>query len=171
MQMDDYIWTWIQKQGLFLLEYIGVWIVAIWLLLWIFLWRFAQGILRRLQQIMTSWQLGRLPFPRLTRLLSTRFDNQHLTGLPLTLAVSIFLALALLLSGIVEDVVERDFIVQFDHWMAVTMAQVHTESVVFVFHAITMLGNTNILVPIWITVIIVLSNLSSITRIKRPTDL
>ena len=155
--MDDWLWTWIQTQGLFLLENIGWWIVAVWVLLWIFLWRFARTILRLLQHIMTAWQLDALPFPRLARLLSSRFDNQRLTGLPLTLAAITFLAFALLLCGVVEDVVERDFIVRFDYWMATVMAEAHTKSIVSAFHSITMLGNANVVVPLWIIALITLS--------------
>ncbi|MGZ8548664.1 MAG: phosphatase PAP2 family protein [Sulfuricurvum sp.] len=86
----------------------------------------------------------------------TRFDNQHLSGLPLTLASTVFLAIVLLLTGIVEDVVEQDFIVQFDHWIAASMAQAHTASVVSVFYAITMLGSPIIIVPLWIIALIAL---------------
>jgi undecaprenyl-diphosphatase len=155
--MVDLLWAWIQPQGAFFLTHIAAWIVAVWMLFWFLLWRFSQPILKHFRQTVSCHRLDNFPFPRLIRLLCTRFDNQHLIGLPLTLAVAVFFALALLLSGVVEDVVERDFIVQFDHWMATSMAQAHTEFVVSVFHTITIFGNTNIIVPLWIITLITLS--------------
>lgn len=155
--MDDLLWAWIQPHGIFLLAHIGWWIVASWILLWILLWRFAQPILKYILQITRCCRLDNFPFPRLVHLLRTRFDNQHLSGLPLTLAATVFLAIALLLSGVVEDVVEQDFIVQFDHWIAASMAHVHTESVISVFYAITMLGTPAIIMPLSIIAFITLS--------------
>jgi undecaprenyl-diphosphatase len=155
--MDDLLWAWAQPQGAFLLAHIGWWIVAGWVLFWFLLWLFAQSILKRLLQTMSFIRIDNFPFPKLVHLLSTRFDNKHLSGLPLTLAVTVFLALALLLSGVVEDVVERDFIVKFDHWVATAMVQAHTESVVSVFYAITLLGIPNIIVPLWIIALVTLS--------------
>lgn len=160
--MDDWLWAFIQRQGLFLFEHIGWWIVIIWVLLWILIWRYTRIIISRLQQKMANFQMTHiqfdsLQFPQLVHLLSKRFDNTHLTGLPLTLAFSIFFALTILLLGIVEDVLERDFIVQFDHWVATTMAQAHTQSVVSVFHTITILGSPSVVIPLWVTILIILS--------------
>lgn len=155
--MDDLLWAWVQPHGVFLLVHSGWWLVTGWVLLWILLWLFAQAILRRLQQTMMFWRLDSFPFPRIVHLLRTRFDNQHLNGLPLTLAATVFFAITLLLSGVVENVVERDFIVEFDHWIASSMAQAHSESTVFIFHAITILGNSNIVVTLWIITLITLS--------------
>lgn len=155
--MDDLLWAWAQPQGAFLLAHIGWWLVALWVLSWFLLWRFAQTILKRFLQTFRRTRLDNFPFPKLVKFLCTRFDNQHLNGLPLTLAVTVFFALALLLSGVVEDVVEHDFIVRFDHWVAAAMAQVHTQPVVSVFHSITMLGTPNIIVPLWFIALISLS--------------
>ncbi|MDD5119581.1 MAG: phosphatase PAP2 family protein [Sulfuricurvum sp.] len=148
--MDDMLWAWVQPRGTFLLAHIGWWIVAGWVLLWLFLWRFSRPMLKRLHHIIRYFKWINVPFPRLIRLLRRRFDNQHLSGLPLTLAATVFFAITLLLSGVVEDVVDQDFIVQFDHWIAASMVQAHTEWVVSVFYAITMLGTPTVLVPLWI---------------------
>jgi undecaprenyl-diphosphatase len=157
MQMNELLWAWVQPREAVLLAHIGWWIVAIWVLFWIFLWKFAKPILRRFHHSMKYFRWTNLPFPRLVHLLKLRFDNQHLSGLPLTLAATVFLAIALLLSGVVEDVIEQDFIVQFDHWIAASMVQAHTESVVSVFYAITMLGIPAIVAPLAITALIALS--------------
>lgn len=101
---------------------------------------------------MNDWQrsvsLWLMPFPWLSRLLSPRLNTQQITGLPLTLALMAVLALMLLLSGLVEDVVEQDTIVQFDYWVATTMAQVRTDALVTFFDTMTQLGNTKIVLPL-----------------------
>ena len=152
--MDELLWAWVQPHGAFLLAHIGWWLVALWALFWLLLWRFAQTVLKYFLETLKRTRFDDFPFPKFIQFLRTRFDNQHLIGLPLTLAVTVFFALVLLLCGIVEDVVERDFIVHFDHWVATAMAQVHTQPVVSVFHAVTMLGNPYVIVPLLIIVLV-----------------
>ncbi|HZF70108.1 phosphatase PAP2 family protein [Sulfuricurvum sp.] len=159
--MDALLWAWVQPKGTFLLAHIGWWIVGLWVALWLFVWKFAKPVLRRSYRMMSYFRRIHVPFPRLVNLLKIRFDYQRLSGLPLTLAATVFLAVALLLTGVVEDVVEQDFIVQFDHWIAASMAQAHTESVVSVFHTITLLGTPAIIVPLWMIALIALSVLGN----------
>ncbi|AOV17010.1 hypothetical protein BJI67_08010 [Acidihalobacter aeolianus] len=64
--------------------------------------------------------------PRLFGLLAARLDRRRFEGLPLTLISAAFIYLALLFSGLVEDVLASDPIVALDHSVAELVAALRT---------------------------------------------
>lgn len=150
--MDKWLWSWLEPQGNFLLAHVGWWLMVAWIGLWLFIGLkgqfFLQLLLTKRIQWQQSFRLWLMPFPMTSRFLSARFNQQKLTGLPLTLLLVVFISALLLLTGVVEAFVEQDFMVQFDHWIAQSMAAARSDFIVAIFHTITVMGNSSIALPL-----------------------
>ncbi|MCH9742779.1 MAG: phosphatase PAP2 family protein [Proteobacteria bacterium] len=159
--MDEWLWSWLEPQGRFLLEHIGWWLIAAWLGGWLIILLKGNAILEKLTKMSARWKqefrLWLIPFPLIARLLSARFNRQQLTGWPLTLLIAVLISTLLLLAGVVESFVEQDFMVQLDHWVAQNMAVSRSDSVIKIFHTITMMGTSYVALSILLLISLVLS--------------
>lgn len=158
--MDDVLWDLIQSYGVFLLKHIGLLLIISWIILWLLIWYFGRLVIDSIQitiqHSLESLRQQLIPLPYLG-FLYARLNNKRLDGLPLTLAFIVFISLSLLLFGVVEDFVESDFIVQFDHWIAQSMVEARGELVVKVFKAITIFGNFKFVLPFFIISVAIIS--------------
>ncbi|QKJ26871.1 phosphatase PAP2 family protein [Aliarcobacter cibarius] len=143
--MDQIILSWIQEYSTFIIKYIGYFFVIIWFIFWLIMFYWGCEITKFCKNIYRKYRLFfrklLIPFPKTRDFLIQRFDNSKLSGLNLTLASIIFVSLFFLLSGVTEEFIEQDFIIQIDYWVAKNVALIRTESIVNFFHYITLFGN------------------------------
>ena len=131
------------------------------LLVMIVLWIFQYGIIRYCKEVLTQmlryWsvlkqyfgqnkRLMRLKtdYPKMYHVLSQRLHVQHFYGLPLTLLILVMGYVLSLFLGLVEDVVTSDTIVAIDYFVSHQMALLSESSVVNFFIFITSLASTPI---------------------------
>ncbi len=84
-------------------------------------------------------------YPRFFSFLHSRLDTSHFCGLSLTLFVLLFLYIAALFGGIVEDFVTHDSIVEIDHRIAAWSSTIRTDFFNDFFWAMTQLGSIQII--------------------------
>lgn len=158
--MDEIILSWIQEQGIFLIKYIGYFFVVCWLVFWSIMLYWGCEITKFCKKIYRKYRLFvrklLTPFPKTRDFFIKRFDNRKLSGLNLTLAFIIFLSLFSLLSGVTEEFIEQDFIIQIDYWVAKNVALVRIEPVIDLFHYITFLGNVQFILFLLIIISLIM---------------
>ncbi len=84
-------------------------------------------------------------YPRTFSFIHSRLDTSHFFGLPMTLFVLLFLYIAALFGGIVEDFVTNDSIVEVDHFIAKWSSTIRTDFFNDFFWAMTKLGSIEII--------------------------
>lgn len=87
-----------------------------------------------------------LRHPETVAFIGRRFSRSAFSGLTLTVLSIAFLYAAILLAGIVEDFLERDFVVTVDRFIATAMPHVRTPVLTSVFTTITLLGKAEVAV-------------------------
>lgn len=156
--MDNWLWSWLSPKGPLLMTHLGWWLAIAWLTAWLLIAIKGRVFIHAFKKIgkkwKQSWQLWLMPFPLLSRFLSGRFNLQQLTGLPLTLLFLAFISALLLLAGVVESFVEQDMMVNLDHWIAQSVAEARSELIVTMFHSLTFMGNSDVVLPIFLLVVI-----------------
>jgi undecaprenyl-diphosphatase len=138
------------EQGASLFQLLGTGFPVVWLVFWLLVWWQGRFLFAKLQAVVVGalWLVSdklleplNHRYPKWVQWLNARLNRHHLTGLPLTLFSLTLLALSALLAGLVEDVVMSESIVSVDQWIATTMNDARTTTVVQGFHVITQLGN------------------------------
>jgi undecaprenyl-diphosphatase len=84
-------------------------------------------------------------YPRTFSFIHSRLDTSYFFGLPLTLFVLLFLYIAALFGGIVEDFVTNDSIVELDHLVAAWSSTIRTDFFNDFFWVMTRLGSIEII--------------------------
>jgi membrane-associated phospholipid phosphatase len=99
--------------------------------------------LQRIGTWLLQWPLvlkGKKRFPALFRFIAGRFSARDFSGLPLTLLVMVFLFNLLLLSQLVESVVESEGIVTLDKMVTKMLFEARSGHLSLVFYWISQLG-------------------------------
>lgn len=81
-------------------------------------------------------------FPRTARLIAARTTRERFTGLPLTLMILAALYVLLLIGGLVEELLEAEEMIRFDHWVNQSLAVLRGDGVLSVFSWLTGLGDS-----------------------------
>ena len=87
-------------------------------------------------------------FPKITKLFKARLSPNRFTGLPLTLIVIAALYIAVLLGGLVEELLEADKLVRLDEYINQQIDLMRTEGMITIFSWITDLGGSAALVAV-----------------------
>ncbi len=94
--------------------------------------------------------------PKSVAFIKHRFVRQEFTGLPLTVLCLIFVYVAALFSGVVEDLITRDPIIAVDQIIATGMPRFRTPELTEWFTVITLLGRKEIVMLAALLVTVVL---------------
>ncbi len=131
------------------------------LLLWLLFYLLKRAVVRHGPQVwllLTSLfrSIRKNPFirrwarrhPRATAWLARRVDRRHFQGFPLTLLSLSLLYVLALSAGIIEDFVNADPIIAFDHASAEIIAHFRSAEIIQPFIAITSLGVPQVVAPL-----------------------
>lgn len=154
--MNELASLWIHQQDTFLLKYIVWCSIVFWFIIWIAIWTWGRKSISFFIKIYKKYFSLEIlnSFPKINTFLVNRFDNSKLSGLPLSLAFSVFITILLLLLGITEDFIEQDFIIQIDYWVSKNIASIRSELVVVFFHFFTFFGNGKFVFFVFIIILI-----------------
>ncbi len=81
-------------------------------------------------------------FPRTARVIAARTTRQQFTGLPLTLMTLAALYVLVLIGGLVEELLEAEEMVRFDHWVNQGLSALRSGNLLGVFSWLTGLGDS-----------------------------
>lgn len=145
--LDNHTHLLIQDMGSLLLI---IWL-GLWLVMFLFGKPFCQRLKNHLQQLFvhSKTSIWLIPFPILSWLIEQRLNPNRLSGLPTTLLLIAIVMIATLLAGLIEDIVNTETVVMIDQWFSHGIAQMRTEQVSHLFSTITLLGNPEVVLPLW----------------------